>query len=161
LNSPLKRACTGLLLCTGFATLALPGVGSSADAPIDAKPEFAIEITDAVSHPNAGAAVGVIYLRIINHSNRNDRLIAVHSPAANMAELHETVVDGDFVRMKHRPGGFEIAAGGEIVLESGGKHIMLMQLKSPLESGDSIDLELIFEHADKVLVKVPIRPRTS
>lgn len=160
MDSPLKRACTGLLLCAGFATLALPGDASSADDLIEAKPKLALEISDAISHPNAGAAVGVIYLRIINHSNRSDRLIAVHSPAANGAELHETVVDGDFVRMKHRPRGFEIAAGGELVLESGGKHIMLTQLKRPLESGGSIDLELIFEHADKVVVKVPIQPRT-
>ena len=120
-----------------------------------------IEIADAVSHPSAGAAVGVIYLRIINSSNRSDRLISAKTPAANMAEFHETLLDGDFVRMKHRPNGFEIAPGDEIVLESGGKHIMLMQLTAPLSNGGWIDLELIFEHADKVLVKVPIRPRTS
>ena len=159
MNSPWIRICAGLIVCIGFATSDWLEAVSSADAAIDAGGRRTIEVTGAVSHPNAGSAVGVIYLRIVNHSNRDDRLIAAHTTAAGEAAFHETVLEGEFVRMKHRPRGFEIAAGGEIVLESGGKHIMLTQLKGPLVDGGSIELELIFEHADKVLVKVPIRPR--
>jgi copper(I)-binding protein len=163
LNPILNRVVAGVLFCLGLATLCLPGFpggDSSAGASIGAESERTIEVTNALSHPDAGVGVGVVYLRIVNHSDRSDRLIAAHTSAANGVAFHETLLDGDIVRMKHRPLGFEIAAGGEIVLESGGKHIMLTQLTGPLESGNSFELELIFEHTEKVLVKIPILPRT-
>ena len=119
-----------------------------------------LELVSAVSHPSAGAAVGVIYLHIRNPTEQDDRLVAVETSAAAKAEFHETVVDGDFVRMIPRPEGFEIAKSGELVLESGGKHIMLLGLTEPLVSGGSIELELVFEHAGRLEMRVPIRPRS-
>ena len=76
MNSPWIRVCAGLIVCIGFATSDWLEAVSSADAAIDAEGQGTIEVTGAVSHPNAGSAVGVIYLRIVNHSNRHDRLIA-------------------------------------------------------------------------------------
>ena len=64
------------------------------------------------------------------------------------------------VRMTPRPEGFEIATVGQLVLESGGKHIMLIGLVEPLKSGGSIELELVFDHADPARVRVPILPRS-
>lgn len=117
-----------------------------------------LEIVSAVSHPSAGT-VGVIYLKIANHTDRADRLIAAQTSAAARVEFHETTVDGDMVRMTPRPEGFEIATAGQLVLENGGKHIMLIGLVKPLRSGGWIELELVFEHADPVQVRVPVRPR--
>lgn len=117
-----------------------------------------LEVVSAGSHPSAGK-VGVIYLKIVNHTDRPDRLIAATTPAAARVEFHETTVDGDMVRMTPRPLGFEIARTGQLVLENGGKHIMLIGLVKPLRSGGWIELELVFEHADPVQVRVPVRPR--
>lgn len=129
------------------------------DSRIKAKGAPTLEIVGAISHPSAGTAVGVIYLEIVNHSNRNDRLIAVSTSASARAELHETVIDGNFVRMTPRPAGFEIAKDGQLALKRGGKHIMLIDLVEPLEIGASIELELVFERSDPVRLRVPIRPR--
>ena len=42
-------------------------------------------------------------------------------------------------------GGFPIPAGGELLLEPGGDHIMLMCLTAPLLPGDEVELVLQFE----------------
>lgn len=171
LNAQFHRARTRTRLWAAFAILMLPArlsadpfrepvVGTTS---IPGTPGTSstpgLEIVSAVSHPSAGT-VGVIYLKIANHTDRADRLIAAQTSAAARVEFHETTVDGDMVRMTPRPEGFEIATVGQLVLESGGKHIMLIGLVEPLKSGGSIELELVFDHADPARVRVPILPRS-
>lgn len=128
--------------------------------PVEPNPgEGEIDVIDPVSHPNAGAPVGVVYFRIRNNALSPDRLIRVETPAASKAELHETIANGDLMRMVHRPDGFEVSAGGELVFESGGKHVMLTGLVAQLKEGSSIELDLVFERAGAVRAVVPIRPR--
>ena len=50
----------------------------------------------------------------------------------------------------------EIPPGGEVRLEPGGLHVMLMQLREPLEQGGQVPLTLIFEKAGAVTVSAPI-----
>ncbi len=163
MHSPLNRARTAIMLSAALTALILSPRLSADSTPHPtgtATGTLTLEIVSAVSHPSAGAAVGVIYLHIVNHTEQSDRLIAVETAAAAKAEFHETVAAGDIVRMTPRPEGFEIPKAGQLVLESGGKHIMLMGLAEPLESGGAIELELVFEHAERMRVRVPIRPRS-
>lgn len=133
------------------------GCGDSAPKPT--APTVEVEVLDAVSHPSAGAPVGVVYLRAMNRGNQAERLVSVSSSVSKTAELHETLEDGGMMRMIHRKDGFEFAANDELTLEAGGKHIMLTGLSKKLETGDSFELELVFEHAGRIRVNVPIRPR--
>lgn len=119
-----------------------------------------VEVVDVVSHPSAGAPVGVVYLRVLNHGDEAERLVRATSGVAASAELHETVSKGDMMRMIHHPDGFAIPPRSELILASGGKHIMLTGLSQQLEEGEPFDLELLFEHAGEMSVVVPVRPRT-
>lgn len=119
----------------------------------------AIEVLQARTHPNAGVPVGVVYLQLHNRANHDDRLLRVETKAAKRAELHESVAEGDRVRMRHHPEGFPVAAGGELLLQPGGKHVMLMQLAQDLEVGGSIEITLVFERAGRLDVHVPVQPR--
>jgi copper(I)-binding protein len=157
LSSQRKHARSQILLWLAVAILIDPAQ-LSAEPRSESTPS--LKLVSAVSHPSAGAAVGVIYLHILNPTERDDRLVAVVTAAAARAEFHETVVEGDFVRMIPKPEGFEIARAAELVLESGGKHIMLLGLTEPLESGGTIELELVFEHGGRLEIRVPIRPRS-
>ena len=116
-------------------------------------------MVDAVSHPSAGAPVGVVYLEVRNPGKQDDRLVSVSSPAASSAMLHETVRDGDMARMKHASQGFKVPAGGNLKLAPGGKHVMLMGLVEPLVEGQTISLTLRFQQAGELSVEVPVRPR--
>src|SRR3546814_982987 len=59
------------------------------------------------------------------------RLVAVETPVAGRAETHRTVRDGDVMRME--PAEIvEVPAGAQVEFAPGGLHIMLMDLKQPL-----------------------------
>ena len=68
---------------------------------------------------------------------------------------HSQNADG-VMTMPAVPEGFPITAGGELVLERGGDHVMLMGLTRALKDGDMINLTLTFEHAGDVVVDVPV-----
>jgi copper(I)-binding protein len=94
-------------------------------------------------------------------SSRGGRLVAVSSPAAGVAEVHEMAMSGDVMKMRALPDGLELPAGKAVQLKPGGYHVMLMDLKQALNSGDQIPVTLVFEGADKkretVELKVPVK----
>ena len=97
-----------------------------------------------------------VFLTIVNHGDQPDRLVNAVSDAAGVVELHETVKDGDVMRMVHMPEGFEILPGESIELKPGGKHVMLMGVTAPMAVGDAIQVELVFEKSDPVTLTVPV-----
>jgi copper(I)-binding protein len=60
--------------------------------------------------------------------------------------------------MKMRPaeGGLEIKPGETVMLKPGGYHVMLIDLKHPLEQGQSVKATLKFDIAGTVDVEYPI-----
>ena len=67
-----------------------------------------------------------VYLTIKNDTDVSDRLMAATTSIAKKSMLHDTVVTSDgVVKMKHIMMGVEVSMGEELVLHSGGKHIML------------------------------------
>jgi copper(I)-binding protein len=75
-------------------------------------------------------------------------LVAVSTPVAGVAEIHEMAMDGDVMRMRAMPGGLPLPAGKPVTLAPGGYHIMLMDLKQQLSPGDSVPVTLTIEGAD-------------
>ncbi|WP_194861572.1 copper chaperone PCu(A)C [Dietzia sp. SYD-A1] len=71
-------------------------------------------------------------------------LTGVSSRLGGRTELHETVPGGSGMMMQEKEDGFVIPAGGELVLEPGGNHIMLMDLDQPITTGQQITLTLQF-----------------
>jgi copper(I)-binding protein len=60
------------------------------------------------------------------------------------------------MRMIHVEEGFALPEGGEIRMERGGHHVMLMGLTAPFEQGGTIPLTLIFETSGEVTLDVPV-----
>ncbi len=101
------------------------------------------------------AKAGAAYLTIVNTGGETDRLLAVATPAAKMAQLHTNLMKDGIMKMR-RIEVLEIAPGEPVVLQPGGLHVMLMGLKSRLMEGESFPLLLTFEKAGKVEVPVQI-----
>jgi hypothetical protein len=78
----------------------------------------------------------------------NARLISVSSPAAGVVEIHEMAMENDIMKMR-QVAGLDLAAGRTTELKPGGFHVMLLDLKSPVKSGDVVPLTLVFEDAAK------------
>lgn len=123
-------------------------------------PAFAGDITvedsfALVSRPNAPA--GAVFMVLKNASDGADTLIGASTSAAQRAELHTHIQDGDVIRMREAEGGFEVGAQDERKLERGGDHVMLLGLTEPLEVGAEIEVTLTFESAGDVVITVPVK----
>lgn len=75
---------------------------------------------------------------------QNTRLVGASSPVAGVVEVHEMAMDKDVMRMRAVP-VLELAAGRTVELKPGGLHVMLMDLKRPLQVGEAVPLTLVFE----------------
>jgi periplasmic copper chaperone A len=115
-----------------------------------------------VAHPWAratpgGAKVGGAYLEIKAAAGTGDRLIAAKSPVAGSAELHNHIMEKGIARMR-RVEAIIVPAGKSVVLEPGGYHLMLTDLKAPLKEGDLLKLTLVFEKAGEIEVEATVEP---
>lgn len=88
------------------------------------------------------------------------KLVAVTSPVAGVAEVHEMKMDGDVMQMRAVAGGLALPAGQAVELKPGGYHLMLMDLKAPLKKDSTIPVTLVFKDAKGVQsmleVKIPV-----
>ena len=118
----------------------------------------ALRVENAWARPSPmTAGNGAVYLTIVNPTDQADRLVAADSPAAENVELHETVNDGGVMRMEPRPEGFPVEPKSIVELKPGGKHVMLLGLKEPLEVGQEIQVTLTFEKAGEITVTAPVK----
>jgi periplasmic copper chaperone A len=97
-----------------------------------------------------GAPVSGGYLKISNTGSESDRLIGVSAEFAGKAEIHEMRMDGDVMKMRPLDDGLVIPAGEEVTLEPGGLHLMFMNLKSQLQTGEKYSARLIFEKSGEI-----------
>ena len=102
------------------------------------------------------AKTGAVYFSVMNHGGSDDRLLAVSTPAADVAQIHETTMDGDVMKMREVEGGLVVGAGETVEMKPGGTHVMLVGLKAPLKKGETVALELTFEKAGVVNVDAPV-----
>jgi copper(I)-binding protein len=88
------------------------------------------------------------------------RLVSVSTPVAGVAEVHEMKMDGEVMKMRAVDGGLELPAGKAVELKPGGYHVMLMDLKLPLQKDTTIPLTLTFRDGKGVEstteLKVPV-----
>jgi len=88
------------------------------------------------------------------------RLVGVTTPLTANAEVHSMSMENGVMRMSPVD-GIDIPAGKSVKLAPGGYHVMLMNLKKPLNAGDKVPLQLTFELADKkretVVLTVEVR----
>lgn len=127
--------------------LAISGCGSEKALEDD----NTLRIERAYMVQPAGNAPSVLYMTILNGTDKIDTLLGVSSPVSDIIELHEDVkhqsADGDMpVEMVHMVERemLEIPARGQVHLSPGGFHIMIMHPKHPITAGDSIDINLNF-----------------
>ncbi|MEM7471287.1 MAG: copper chaperone PCu(A)C [Pseudomonadota bacterium] len=141
--------------------MSFKSLAAAAALTLSCLPAIAGEAKIMVMDPYARASTpssksGAIFLELMNHGP-DDRLIGARTEVANMTQLHTHEEDANGVmKMIHVEQGFALAAGETVMLKRGGKHVMLMGLKTPLEQGATVPLTLIFENAGEVTVEVPV-----
>jgi len=93
-----------------------------------------------------GQKVAGVYLDI--RSDQAAALTAVRSPLAGSAEIHSMSNDNGVMRMR-RLARLDLPAGETVRLVPGGNHIMLLDIKRPLQAGERVPLVLTVERNGK------------
>jgi copper(I)-binding protein len=107
----------------------------------------------AVVGPDANSAA---YMTLHNRGTVSDRLVGGRSGAARMAELHRTQIDSAGLARMGRVEALDLPAGGTVLLEPGGYHLMLMGVGTLVE-GDAIELTLVLAGSDPIQVEAEVR----
>ncbi|MGQ9723789.1 MAG: copper chaperone PCu(A)C [Tepidimonas sp.] len=88
------------------------------------------------------------------------RLVGAESPVAGVVEVHEMAMVDNVMKMRQIP-GLELPAGQPVELKPGGYHIMLMNLRAPVQPGEQVPLKLIFENASGQRVTQEVQARVK
>ena len=134
----------------GFRTIVIALAATLASAPALAQVTVKsawVRATLAVQKTSAG------YMEIT--SARDATLIGAQSPVAGEAEVHETRMENNIMRMRAVP-KLALPAGKTVKLEPGGYHLMLADLKRALKKGESVPLQLRIENKDKSVTTVEV-----
>jgi len=94
------------------------------------------------------------YLEIA--SDTPDRLLSASSVAAQRVEIHQTQMKDGMMNMSE-VAGIDVLAGETLNLAPGGYHLMIIGLKSPLQEGAFIPVQLQLEKAGPLDVNLRIR----
>jgi len=114
----------------------------------------ALQITQPWSRATPkGAEVAGAYFKITNTGTTPDRLVGGSSPVAGRFEIHEMSMDNGVMKMRPVPNGLEIKPGESVELKPGAYHVMMLDLKQPLNKGDHVKATLKFEKAGPVDVE--------
>jgi len=102
------------------------------------------------------ASAAAAYLTITNNGNAADRVICASSDDSAQCQIHTMTMDDGVMKMRPVEGGLEIAPGQTITLKPSGLHVMLTELKHPLEPGKTAEATFTFEKAGTVKVAFPV-----
>lgn len=100
----------------------------------------------------AGAKSAGGFLRITNTGSQSDRLVGGTLVAAGKVEVHEMSMKDGVMKMGPLEQGLEIKPGATVEMKPGGYHVMFIDLKSPINQGDTVDGTLVFERAGTIKV---------
>ena len=127
----------------------------SVDTTLPAETTFTVDGAWARTSPME-STVGAAYMNIT--ASADDALVgaSVDMSVAMMTQVHETTTAADGSMGMQEIASIPMVAGTPLVLESGGFHIMIMELVEPLEVGTSITVTLTFESGATTTVEVPV-----
>lgn len=89
------------------------------------------------------------YADLHNGGDASLRITAVESAAFGSVSLHETTVVDGVSRMRELP-GLTIDAGATVRLAPGGKHLMLMEPRKPIDARTPVGLSFVLEDGRRV-----------
>jgi len=156
---------------TALLALALTACGGAEPAPDDSAAEASpsaanaaasaadgFEITDPwVKAATAEDGMTAVFGQITNGSGAEATIVSAAHDAADTVELHEVVTEGADATMREKDGGFVLPAGGDLSLEPGADHIMLMDLTRDLEPGDETTVTVEFCDGSTAEFTAPVK----
>lgn len=135
-------ATAALMLALGLSACSSDASTNDAEAQTQASQVELSDMWVKAADSGMSAAFGTL----TNTGDSDVRVTEATSNASPTMELHETVEQSDGTRvMRQKDGGFPIPAHASYQLEPGANHLMLMNVETPVQPGDTVDFTLTFE----------------
>jgi copper(I)-binding protein len=145
-----------LLAALALLLVSVVAGGCSGGAPSAAPAGVTVAAAWVRPAPGSGGTTAA-YFTITNGGSTADALLGVTSPVAGSCQLHEsTMASGGDMGM-HEMASVEVPAGGTTTFAPGGFHVMLDGLRRPLAAGETVELDLTFVHAGRIVVQADVR----
>lgn len=100
------------------------------------------------------------YVTLHNHGDAARVLTGASADGYKMTHLHESK-ESDGVATMAMLHQITIPAGGMLMMQPGGLHVMLMGPQNPVAEGESIALTLTFENGDTMMVDALVKQRDA
>ncbi|MSP86813.1 MAG: copper chaperone PCu(A)C [Methylotenera sp.] len=143
LSSPnLNYYALFLLLCLSAFSVQVLALASSKELVL---------IQDAWVRPSSpGQDVGAAYMTFL--SRQDVMLISIESDVTNSIEIHNMSMENGVMKMRMLE-TLALKAGKPYQLSPGGFHLMLFDLKKPLNAGEQVKFVLTFKKKNKAFFK--------
>lgn len=128
----------------------------------------AILLATVVSCSGGDGAIGIVDARLGEPAGPNaalyftasggdepDRLLGARADVAAEVQIHETTTGEDGTMSMRPVDGLDLPADGELVLEPGGYHLMLVDVERVV-AGDEVDVTLIWENSGEMTIPVDV-----
>lgn len=142
------------------ATLALVACGSDATTDESSSTEAlgTVQVTDAwTRQPADGQSITAVYATVTNGLSTDITLTGATTNVTETVELHDTTTDDGMMSMAEVPGGFVVPAGDTFAFESGGPHIMLIDVDPATYPTDFLEVTLLIDGAEPISVQAEVR----
>ena len=118
-----------------------------------------------VESPWARASLGgvrnaIVYGTLVNDGPAPLAIVSGSTPVAARVEFHIHAMNGDVMTMKQLD-SIALKPGERAILQPGGLHIMLIDLKQPLKQGESFPLTLVAADGIALAVTVKVESATA
>jgi copper(I)-binding protein len=156
----LQLAMVGLMLAGALLACGAPSGPETRADDVWARPAMAMGEMESGDSAEGGmglAGTGAVFMLLVNDGAEADRLVGGSTDVAEVVEIHETTMKGDVMKMRMLPDGLEVPAKGEVLLQPGGYHVMLVGMKRDLKPGDRFTVDLEFEISGTVTVEPEVR----
>jgi copper(I)-binding protein len=139
-----RRIVEGLLSLVSALLLA----GAAHAGPLQAHDGYVREMPP-------GQSTTAAFVTLVNSGAAPVALVAASSAAADRVEIH-THRHGDGTTRMERVARVEVPANGQLQLQPGGYHLMLIDLSRPLRAGDRVAITLLDEKGGAHPVELPV-----
>jgi periplasmic copper chaperone A len=96
------------------------------------------------------------YMIIANNSHNEVVLVSASSDIAGVTEIHQMSDRNGMMHMAMVP-NVHIPAQGKVTLKPDGFHIMLIDLKKPVNKGDVVPITLHFQDGGSIIVNAQVK----
>jgi len=100
------------------------------------------------------------YLTLVNTGDNTVTVTAISSPDFKNAEIHRTLIEAGVARMLAVK-QLEVPAGGQLMLEPGGYHLMLFDPLRTLTAGATVTLIMHMNNGNQLSATAPVIRKTG